>query len=72
MAQAIGLLPDRLSAYFVRPGLRVLRACVIARLSDRWRQEGLGETRLALGRDAKAPALFVKGSGPAASRLRRA
>src|SRR5712692_8344828 len=33
---------------------------VVAGLSERWRQEGLGETRLALARDAKPPTLFVK------------
>jgi DNA-binding SARP family transcriptional activator len=33
---------------------------VVTGLSDRWRQEGLGESRLALARDAKPPTLFVK------------
>jgi DNA-binding SARP family transcriptional activator len=35
-------------------------ALVVAGLSDRWRTEGLGETRLTLARDAEPPALLVK------------
>jgi DNA-binding SARP family transcriptional activator len=33
---------------------------VVAGLSERWRTEGLGATRLALAREAAPPALFVK------------
>ena len=29
-------------------------------LSDRWRQEGLGETRVAIARDAACPTLLVR------------
>ena len=29
-------------------------------LSDRWRQEGLGETRLAIAREAACPTLLVR------------
>ncbi len=35
-------------------------ALVVAGLSERWRTEGLGETRLTLARDAEPPALLVK------------
>jgi DNA-binding SARP family transcriptional activator len=35
-------------------------ALVVAGLSERWRQEGLGETRTALARDVQRPTLFVK------------
>jgi DNA-binding SARP family transcriptional activator len=35
-------------------------ALVVAGLSERWRTEGLGETRLTLAREAAPPALFVK------------
>src|SRR5439155_19441383 len=35
-------------------------ALVVAGLSDRWRAEGLGETRLTLARDAEPPPLLVK------------
>jgi hypothetical protein len=31
--------------------------------SDRWRREGLGETRLAIARDASVPTLLVR-KGP--------
>ena len=33
---------------------------LVVGLSDRWRQEGLGPTRLALARDARVPTLFVR------------
>ena len=35
-------------------------ALIVVGLSDRWRQEGLGDTRLALAQRAKPPMLFVK------------
>ena len=34
---------------------------VVLGLSDRWRQEGIGEARLAVARGASAPTLFVRG-----------
>jgi DNA-binding SARP family transcriptional activator len=36
-------------------------AVVLLGLSDRWRQEGIGEARLAVARGAKAPTLLVRG-----------
>lgn len=33
---------------------------VVVGLSERWRHEGLGETRLALARESRPPALFVR------------
>jgi hypothetical protein len=46
---------------------------LVVGLSDRWRQDGLGSTRLAVARHAAAPTLLVRRAcAPVASRPRRA
>ena len=65
LVQRVVRVPSRADARRRQAPEGILRAAddgglLVFGLSDRWRQEGLGETRLAIAREAACPTLLVR------------